>query len=149
MRLIMASPQLATINIFFATLGFIPFGIGLYLSFNTPEGFLLSDWAHWLASYTLLILAFLSGTLWQHSLQGKLQILLASLSNLIALAAWFGFSLLSISAFLHLAIWLFLFLLFIDYRLYLLQRLSFAYFRLRLSITGLVVLTLAMITKVP
>ena len=144
----MASTQLAKINTFFATSGLIPFGVGLYLSFNTPEGVLLSDWAHWLASYTLLILAFLSGTLWQHSLQGKLQMLLASLSNLIALTAWFSFNLLAIDAFLQIAIWLFLLLLFIDYRLYRIELLPYDYFRLRLSITGLVVLSLAMITQV-
>ncbi len=86
-----------------------------------------------LASYSLVILSFMAGTLWQqHSVRSTL------LSNVIALVAWFSYWLLPVATFLAVAIVLFSWLLWLDWLRYRGGAISGHYWQSRRAVTALV-----------
>jgi len=90
-----------------------------------------------LASYTLLIVSFMAGTLWQrHNTRTT------ALSNLIALLAWFSYWVLPLASFLLVAAVLFSWLLQIDGQRYRSGMLSHHYWQTRKAVTLLVCLAL-------
>ncbi len=98
------------------------------------------------ASYGLLILAFMAGTLWGQRLAGietRLNLFIAS--NAIALAGWFAYLLLSPRLFFASLAVLFAVLLLIDRRLGNEGHLSVDYVRMRTVVSALVGISLAVI----
>lgn len=98
--------------------GVLPFAAGAVIAaFGIGLPSWLSDWPDWIRGYTLVIGSFMAGTLWQSpsSPAPKANSGLLVLSNLAALGLWIANGLLSSSAFLIFAAFIFAGLLMCDY----------------------------------
>ena len=93
----------------------------------------------WLASYSLLIISFMAGTLWSYNNHAPR---LSLLSNLIALCAWGSYLALPYASQHGLAAVLFGWLLWLDWQRLQSSRDSY-YWQTRLAVTAVVVSTLA------
>jgi hypothetical protein len=72
-------------------LGALPFFLAVYVSFSSNP-FLGVDGFQWFATYGLLILSFMAGTLWGQMIDQSVKVKrIAIASNAITLAAWFAF----------------------------------------------------------
>lgn len=112
---------------------------GAFLLALSPDYAFGRSWFELLTTYSLIILTFMAGTLWGHSIALKhAKALFLASSNLIALTAWFGFVYLTRAQFLWLAAILFAFLLCLDGGLKKYGVLSKAYFHHRCVVTCLV-----------
>ena len=125
--------------------GALPFLGALVLAFYPVAPF---DAAHIASTYAALIIAFLGGTQWGLFLvfSQKSPINLMVQSNLVTLIAWAGLLVLSVAGAVALHALCFLYLLFLDYRLFRSGILPLWYFSLRRLVTLIVIgLLLAMI----
>lgn len=99
-----------------------------------------------LSIYGLVIASFMAGAHWGNHLSladdDTWALKLPVLSNIIALALWFGFLGLSAAGFIWLLIVGFISLLLIDYGLYRAQIISDEYFKVRKYVTTIVVVAL-------
>lgn len=106
---------------------------------------LLGTYAHIAASYAAIIASFMAGTHWglAMTVPGRTGTAILTLSVIIALAAWFAVLVLSpviaITAFIK----IFALLLIGDIILYRRGLIGTAYFRMRLIVTGVVILALS------
>jgi hypothetical protein len=72
-------------------LGALPFFLAVYVSFSSNP-ILGVDGFQWFATYGLLILSFMAGTLWGQMIDQSVKVKrIAIASNAITLAAWFAF----------------------------------------------------------
>jgi len=125
--------------------GALPFLGALVLAFYPVAPF---DAAHIASTYAALIIAFLGGTQWGLFLvfSQKSPINLMVQSNLVTLIAWAGLLVLPVAGAVALHALCFLYLLFLDYRLFRSGILPLWYFSLRRLVTLIVIgLLLAMI----
>lgn len=98
-----------------------------------------------LSVYGLIIASFMAGAHWgQHlSMERPWSRALPIFSNIIAVSLWFGFLLFSFEALVVLLMIDFVFLLRIDHGLYRSGKISREYFRTRLVVSSIVVVSLA------
>lgn len=118
--------------------GLVPFLAGAFLLgwyFEGPVSVLWVETA--LMSYTLAIIAFLSGVHWAVALffPEKAPVNLFVLSNALVVAAWLCFLIGCAGLFYVLAILIFAILLWVDQRLFRSSVISRVYFRLRRQVT--------------
>ena len=101
------------------------------------------------AVYGLTIASFMAGVHWGTALNVKtsLPVNLYITSNVVAVAAWLSFLLVSLSMTLAVLSILFAYLLYIDYRLRCAGLIDQAYWNTRLSITGTVIVCLTVIAR--
>ena len=101
-----------------------------------------------LTVYGLVIATFMAGAQWGNHLSladdNSWAVRLPIFSNIIALALWLGFLILSTAGFMWLLIISFIALLIIDYGLYQAQIISAKYFTVRKYVTLIVVIALIM-----
>ena len=101
-----------------------------------------------LTVYGLVIATFMAGVQWGNHLSladdNSWAVRLPIFSNIIALALWLGFLILSTAGFMWLLIISFIALLIIDYGLYQAQIISAKYFTVRKYVTLIVVIALIM-----
>ena len=106
----------------------------------------LGSVANTAASYGLLILAFMAGVQWGQKLSGVATSMnLFLISNVIALAGWFAYLLLSPQLFFASLAGLFAVVLMVDKRLAAEGHITDDYIRTRTAVSALVVLSLAVI----
>ena len=101
------------------------------------------------AAYGLTIASFMAGVHWGTALNttAGLPVNLYITSNVVAVAAWLSFLLVSLSLTLVVLSILFAYLLHIDYRLRCAGLIDQAYWNTRLSITGTVIVCLTVIAR--
>ena len=131
-----------------AYLGTIPFVAGAFLILRGYQHIpFIDDMAFLVKSYGLVIVVFMSGVHWGNYLSDKKchSINLLLTSNLITLVSWFAFLLAPDAPVLLIYCLGFVILLAIDAKLLSLQVISKDYFRLRLLITCIVVVSLLLI----
>ena len=133
-----------------AALGAIPFiacAFLPYLGFNELP--YLGDTGNIAAAYGLTIASFMAGVHWGTALNAEvnLPVNLFITSNVVAVAAWLSFLLVSLSQALALLAILFAYLLYIDFRLHRAGLIGQAYWNTRLSITGIVIVCLTIIAR--
>lgn len=103
------------------------------------------------AVYALTIVSFMAGVHWGMALdpqQIKLPINLFLSSNAVTIMAWLAFLITTPKITLIIGILAFLYLLWVDYRLYSLNLLTAHYFQTRRHVTALVVLSLLMVVGI-
>lgn len=130
-----------------ASLGALPFLVSSLLLtlgvYNLP---LLGSTAEILRSYSLAIAVFMCGIHWGQYLQDtqarSLNLLMTS--NVLTLILWFGFLMTSFVFYFVIVIAVFLALLWVDYRLHKAGRITARYFRMRLAVTAVVCVSLAL-----
>ncbi|WP_257098630.1 DUF3429 domain-containing protein [Pseudovibrio flavus] len=104
-----------------------------------------------LASYTLMILTFMAGTHWGEYIAGNVhnEINLLVTSNVIALGGWILFLLAPPYTFFIGCIALFITLLWIEWTLHRHKLIGFKYFRMRITATAIVTLSLLVAAFAP
>jgi hypothetical protein len=130
-----------------AYLGAIPFIAGsLLLSFGVYNVPVLGGTAEMLRSYSFAIAVFMCGVHWGQYLQDPQarHFNLLMLSNGITVLLWIAYLMISFFVFSAMVIVAFMILLWIDYRLYESKSITWRYFRMRLTVTAVVCLSLAL-----
>ena len=127
--------------------GTIPFILcAIFITMDIDAIRVLGKTEHVLAVYGLVIATFMAGAQWGNHLSltddNAWAFWLPILSNIIALALWLGFLMLSTLGFIWLLIISFIILLAIDYGLYQAQIISPKYFNVRKYVTAIVVISL-------
>ena len=127
--------------------GTIPFiACALLITFSVDAIRVLGSTEDILAAYGLVIATFMAGAQWGNHLSladdNSWAVSLPILSNVVALALWFGFLTLSTVGFIWLLIISFISLLIIDYGLYRVQIITAKYFTVRKYVTLIVVISL-------
>ena len=106
----------------------------------------LGETEHVLAVYGLVIATFMAGAHWGNHLSltddNSWAVKLPIFSNVIALALWLGFLMLSTAGFIWLLVIAFVILLVIDYGLNQAQIITPDYFKVRKYVTAIVVISL-------
>ena len=131
-----------------ACLGTIPFVIGaIFTTLGYQQLFFVGDLALMVESYGLIIVVFMSGVHWGHYLSDKNchSINLLITSNVITLISWFAFLILSVELILIVYCLAFSILLYIDAKLLSIQVINKPYYKLRLIITTIVILSLLIV----
>jgi hypothetical protein len=131
-----------------AGLGALPFVFGcLLLVLGVDRLPIVGSTVELLRSYTLAIVVFMCGIHWGQYVQDTrardLNLLL--LSNALTVICWLTFLVASFLIYLVIGIAIFLILLWVDYRLHKAGRIADAYFRMRLIVTVVVCLSLALV----
>ena len=125
--------------------GALPFIVcAICLALNIKFIPLLGATEQVLSVYALIIATFIAGSHWgQHlHMKNKWQYHLPILSNVIVIALWFGFLVLSFKPLIAIFVTAFLVLLVIDQRLFQHNLITRQYFRMRCLATTIVVSTL-------
>lgn len=140
----MKKPNLAVV---LAGLGALPFLISSAMLtmgvYNLP---LLGSTAEILRSYSLAIAVFMCGIHWGQYLQDTRarDMNLLMVSNVLTVICWISYVAASFRAYFVIVILIFLVLLWIDYRLHQDGRITSRYFRMRLAVTLVVCISLAL-----
>jgi hypothetical protein len=126
-------------------LGASPFFLAILIG-RLNNSFLGVDGLQWFLTYALVILTFMAGTLWGQVINERARVkTIALATNIVTLAAWFGFlfatppTVLVISGFSFLALYMFE-LFFMDH----IKRPDY-YLGLRRNVTGLVLIAHAIL----
>ncbi|MFK8027355.1 MAG: DUF3429 domain-containing protein [Gammaproteobacteria bacterium] len=138
------------LTIWLAYLGTIPFILSAVLVLQDNEGLMsTSNLTHVLNSYALIIVVFMAGVHWGCYLSDEKShsISLLLISNVITLIAWFAFLLTPFIITLLIYCLAFVVLLFIDSKLLSLDVISKEYFKLRLTITSIVIMSLLLVVS--
>lgn len=133
------------LSVYLTYAGAIPFMVcAICLGLNQQTLLGLGSVETILSVYALIIATFLAGSHWglHLSVEGKWHTSLALLSNITAVVLWLCFLTFSFQELMIAFIVAFTALLFVDYRLFKSQLISFHYFRTRCFITIIVVSTL-------
>jgi len=133
-----------------ATLGAIPFVACAVLPLvGVTELPYLGDTGTIAAAYGLTIASFMAGVHWGTALNvtTTLPVNLYVTSNVVAVAAWLSFLLVSLSITLAMLSILFAYLLYIDFRLRRAGLIDQSYWNTRLAITGIVIVCLTVVAR--
>jgi len=125
--------------------GAVPFGFGAFcMVMGWQQLAPFGDIGQFLASYSLLIIAFMAGCHWsqQFAVTDSWQRRLPLLSNAVALLVWASYLWLPLVGFLAISIIAFALLLAIDKRLYRAGHIGEKYWQVRLSVSSFVQLSL-------
>lgn len=128
-----------------AYMGTLPFVAGAVLiSLGIEQLFFINDMTAMVNSYGLIIVVFMSGIHWGNYISdnkcNSINLLLTS--NVITLISWFAFLFTPAEGALIIYCIAFLTLLYIDSRLLLLKVITHHYYKLRFSITSIVIISL-------
>ncbi|MEX0738920.1 MAG: DUF3429 domain-containing protein [Pseudohongiella sp.] len=130
-----------------AGLGALPFLVSSLLLtlgvYNLP---LLGSTVEILRSYSLAIAVFMCGIHWGQYLQDTQarNLNLLMVSNVLTLICWLAYLVASFVVYFVIVIAVFLALLWVDYRLHKAGRITARYFRMRLAVTAVVCVSLAL-----
>ena len=127
--------------------GAIPFVLGaVFITIGMDAIPVLGKITHILSIYGLVIASFMAGAHWGNHLSladdDTWAVKLPVFSNIIALALWLGFLLLSTVGFIWLLVVGFISMLVIDYGLHQAHIINNDYFKVRKYVTAIVVITL-------
>jgi hypothetical protein len=130
-----------------AYLGALPFVAGsLLLTFGVYNVPVLGGTAELLRSYSFAIAVFMCGVHWGQYLQdpqGR-HFNLLMVSNALTLLLWLAYLMISFFIFSAMVIAAFLTLLWIDYKLYESDSITWRYFKMRMTVTAVVCVSLAL-----
>ena len=139
-------PHSVKFHFYLVYAGSLPFIIlTAFLLFDAEFVPYLGETINILATYGLIISVFLAGVHWGQylaSVDGS-PIYLPIISNIIAVFVWVAYLSMPIYVYLISLIFVFILLLTIDFRLAKIDQISQSYFRLRLRITMIVLISLA------
>jgi hypothetical protein len=136
--------NLSNVLIFFGSFPFILFSILSVFSFDSLLGYNLD---YLVSLYALVIACFVCGSYWGIFLNNqKIKINLFILSNILTLILYFGFLIMANSQFILLAIFVFIFLLLIDFYIFKTNVTDLNYIRTRFFVTTLVVMALIILS---
>jgi hypothetical protein len=140
-----ASPHSAKFHFYFVYAGSLPFIIlTALLVFEVEFVPYLGQTVNILATYGLIISVFLAGVHWGQYLAGigGSAIYLPIISNIIVVFVWVAYLSMPIYGYLISLVFIFILLLIIDFKLAKTEQISQSYFRLRLRITTIVLISL-------
>ena len=135
------------LSVILAGLGALPFLVSSLLLtlgvYNLP---LLGSTAEILRSYSLAIAVFMCGIHWGQYLQDTQarNLNLLMVSNVLTLICWLAYLVASFVIYFVIVIGVFIALLWVDYRLHKAGRITARYFRMRLAVTAVVCVSLAL-----
>ena len=128
-----------------AYLGTIPFIVGaILISLGHPSFFVINDPVSFVSSYGLIIVVFMSGIHWGQYISVEVSHLINLLisSNIITLLTWFAYLFASVQVALISYCLSFFVLLLIDAKLKSVAVITANYFRTRLIVTTIVIISL-------
>lgn len=128
--------------------GAVPFVVGAVLiTLGVSNIPILGEVSHILSTYGLVIASFMAGAQWGNHLtlpdSSAWVVNLPLLSNIITIGLWLGFLSLTPAHFIWLLIMGFIILLVVDYGLDRAQIIEHKYFKVRLYVTSVVIISLA------
>lgn len=130
-----------------AYLGALPFVAGsLLLTFGIYNVPVLGGTAELLRSYSFAIAVFMCGVHWGQYLQDPQarHFNLLMVSNVLTVVLWLAYLMISFFIFSAMVIAAFLALLWIDYKLYESNSITWRYFKMRMTVTAVVCVSLAL-----
>ena len=141
-----ASPHSATFHFYFVYAGSLPFIIlAVFLLCEVEFVPYLGQTINILATYGLIISVFLAGVHWGQYLASSdgSPIYLPIISNIIAVFVWVAYLSMPIYGYLISLIFVFALLVAIDFKLAKTEQISHSYFKLRLRVTFIVLISLS------